>query len=123
EAFHTAIHAYLVNGTQHWANSSDPQIPTALAPAVAGIKTLHTFFKKPTVHLSEERFPAKLVGKSHPEFTGTTGLHALTPADYQTIYSGITTPNNQRDGYGATIAVIGRNDLFNGFQDVEDFDV
>ena len=27
EAFHTTIHKYLVNGEQHWANASDPQIP------------------------------------------------------------------------------------------------
>jgi hypothetical protein len=43
EAFHTTIHRYLVNGEQHWANASDPQIPTALTPAVAGILTLHNF--------------------------------------------------------------------------------
>src|SRR4029077_11592231 len=29
-AFHTEIHKYAVNGADHWANSSDPQIPTAL---------------------------------------------------------------------------------------------
>src|SRR5271155_714381 len=28
-AFHTSIHKYTVNGTDHWANSSDPQIPAA----------------------------------------------------------------------------------------------
>lgn len=117
DAFHTTIHKYLVNGEQHWANASDPQIPAALAPAVTGIKTLHNFLKKPMVQLSEERFPAKLVGKSHPEFTGTTGLHALTPADYQTIYKAPAVPA----GIGVTIAVIGRNDLYNGEQDVSDF--
>ena len=30
EAFHTTMHKYIVNGEQHWANASDPQIPTAL---------------------------------------------------------------------------------------------
>src|SRR5208337_4580731 len=43
EAFHTTIHKYLVNGEQHWANASDPQIPTALTLAVAGIDSLHNF--------------------------------------------------------------------------------
>src|SRR5580692_11856564 len=46
EAFHTTIHKYLVNGEQHWANSSDPQIPTALVPAVAGIESLNNFPRK-----------------------------------------------------------------------------
>jgi subtilase family serine protease len=45
ETFHTAIHKYLVNGEEHWANASDPQIPAALAPAVAGVWTLHNFYK------------------------------------------------------------------------------
>ena len=62
------------------------------------------------VHLSEEPFPAKLVGKSHPEFTGTTGLHALTPSDYHTIYNA---PNNLGGGAGVMVAVVGRNDLYN----------
>lgn len=118
EAFHTTIHSYLVNGEMHWANSTDPQIPAALAPAVTGIKTLHNFLKRPMVHLSEERFAAKLVGKSHPEFTGTTGLHALTPNDYHTIYN---VPNSQGGGTEVIVAVVGRNDLYNSGQDVSDF--
>jgi len=42
EAFHSSIHKYVVNGEQHWANASDPSIPTALAPAVAGMKRCTT---------------------------------------------------------------------------------
>ena len=49
EAFHTSIHKYLVNGDEHWANAADPQIPTGLAPAVAGIVSLHEFQKKPLI--------------------------------------------------------------------------
>ena len=55
EAFHTTIHKYVVNGEQHWANASDPQIPTALTPAVAGVLTLHNFFKKPAIHFRAKR--------------------------------------------------------------------
>src|SRR5271169_5034017 len=46
EAFHTTIHKYIVKGEQHWANASDPSIPRALIPAVAGIDSLHDFRKK-----------------------------------------------------------------------------
>ena len=46
EAFHTTIHKYVVNGEQHWANASDPQIPTALTAAVAGIASLNNFPRK-----------------------------------------------------------------------------
>src|ERR1700733_3021409 len=37
QAFHTEIHHYLVDSVSHIANAGDPKIPTALAPAVAGI--------------------------------------------------------------------------------------
>ena len=36
----------MVNGEQHWANDRDPSIPAALAPAVAGIDSLHNFPRK-----------------------------------------------------------------------------
>src|SRR5579864_725953 len=42
-AFHTSIHHLEVNGVPHIANFSDPQIPAALAPAVAGVVSLHDF--------------------------------------------------------------------------------
>src|ERR1700738_1473462 len=32
EAFHTDIHKCVINGEEHWPNSSDPQIPSALVP-------------------------------------------------------------------------------------------
>lgn len=121
EAFHTTIHSYLVNGETHWANSSDPAIPNALKPAVTGIKTLHNFLKKPAIHISEKSIPAKLVGKSRVEFTGGSGLHALAPQDFLTIYDGIPAQNNGWNGQGITIAVIGRNNLYNGGGDVGDF--
>ncbi len=37
-AFHTQIHQILVDGSTHIANMSDPQIPAALAPVIAGVK-------------------------------------------------------------------------------------
>ena len=51
QAFHTQIHQYVVNGQPHWANASDPQIPMALAPAVAGVVTLHNFPRKPLLQI------------------------------------------------------------------------
>ena len=95
-AFHTEIHYLDVNGTQHVANTSDPQIPAALQPAVAGIASMHDF--KPH-HMR----------KAHANYTYTyqgSTYQAITPADLATIYdfnplfqAGIT-------GQGQTIAVI-----------------
>src|SRR5204863_9768570 len=41
DAFHTEIRKFVVNGVEHWANASDPQIPAALEPLVAGVARLH----------------------------------------------------------------------------------
>ncbi|MGD0303283.1 MAG: protease pro-enzyme activation domain-containing protein [Candidatus Acidiferrales bacterium] len=46
QAFHTEIHHYVVNGIDHIANNSDPQIPEALAPVVQGVASLNNFFPK-----------------------------------------------------------------------------
>src|SRR5258708_22842699 len=75
-ALHTQIHQYLVNGQQYWANASDPQIPTALAPAVAGVLSLHNFYKRPQLAISNKQIAAKYVPGSRPQFSSGS-LHAL----------------------------------------------
>lgn len=47
KAFHTQIHYLDVGGQRHIANMSDPEIPAALAPAVAGIVSLHNLGPHP----------------------------------------------------------------------------
>jgi hypothetical protein len=125
EAFHTTIHKYVVNGEQHWANASDPMIPTALTRAVAGVLTLHNFLKKPTIHFSGEPVPAKLVqGKKRPQVTfppqnGQPAINALAPQDYAVIYN--INPVYNANITGTSIAVVARSNLFNGGSDVFDF--
>jgi hypothetical protein len=116
-AFHTSIHQYQVNGENHWANSSDPEIPTALTPVVAGVKTLHNFYKKPQVLLTGQTF--KTSNGFPPEFSTPTGLHALAPGDYATIYNINPLYNAVINGTGEKIAVVGRSDFIP--QDVTDF--
>ena len=119
EAFHTSIHRYIVNGEQHWANANDPQIPRALTPAVSGVLTLHSFYKKPSLHWNQQAVPAQVLPGKKPQITFTQNgklVHALAPADYRVIYN----INPNLAGLG-TIAVIGRSNLYNGGQDVSDF--
>jgi hypothetical protein len=119
EAFHTTIHKYVVNGEQHWANATNPSIPTALTPAVAGVLTLHNFLKQPMIHLLSQQVPLKKPkGSKYPLADLNGGLHALVPADYAVIYNSPAT----LDGTGITIAIVARSDLFNGGSDVSDFD-
>ncbi|MGA2845001.1 MAG: Ig-like domain repeat protein [Candidatus Acidiferrales bacterium] len=131
-AFRTAIHKYNVGGTEHWANSSDPSIPTALAPVVVGLDTLHNFPRK-AMHVVSGVYTKKRstgvikpVRTTKPLFTLSCGSTAtpcfgLGPFDFATIYNVLplwnATPAN--DGTGQTIAVIGESDVVNS--DIESF--
>ena len=123
EAFHTTIHKYVVKGEQHWANASDPSIPTALTPAVAGVLTLHNFLKKPQIHISPHPVAAHITKGRPPQITFPDGTHGLTPADYNTIYNGNSVLNSN-SGYEVGIGVVARSNLYvedSGSTDVNDF--
>ncbi len=103
-AFHTQIHHFNVNGEEHLANVSDPQIPAALAPVVAGLSCLTDFFPKP-LHTKPVlgKFD-KASGKLVPALTDGTAAQGYTlfmvPGDAATIYD---TPNlNNRSFSGST---------------------
>jgi subtilase family serine protease len=114
EAFHTPIHSFVVNGEQHFANVSDPQIPAALAPVIAGIKTLHNFQKKPPIH--EMGTASRIANTSlwQPEFTfsGAAGVqHFLAPGDFAKIYNTAALYRSGIDGTGQSVAIVGRNNI------------
>jgi subtilase family serine protease len=113
EAFHTAIHRFVVNGEEHWANTASPSIPAALAPLVGGISTLNNF------RLQTRATDRK--GKSYPLYTASDGNHALVPADYATIYNinPLYRATPAIDGTGTTIAVVGATYI--DPQDITDF--
>ncbi len=67
-AFHTAIHNYFVNGKEHYANASDPSIPTALTSVVTGVASLHNFHKKPMYRVARPRNSAG-TGSASPLYT------------------------------------------------------
>jgi subtilase family serine protease len=114
-AFHTEIHRYVFNsGEEHWANASDPSIPTAFAPVVAGVRSLNNFFPKPLHHLAPA-VKARTSGTT-PQFTFPTGCSTtnpnvcnfgIGPADFAKIYS----VPSQFNGSGETIAVVSGSDV------------
>ena len=55
QAFHTEIHHLEVNGKSHIANVSEPHIPSALAPAIAGVVSLHDFRPHPMQQVNAYR--------------------------------------------------------------------
>jgi hypothetical protein len=113
EAFGTSIHKYAVKGKEHWANASDPQIPAALAPVVAGVASLHNFERKPRIERSPERFTVEYKTGSKPQITGPNGIHFLGPGDYAVIYNinPLYNASPAINGSGITIAVVGRSDI------------
>ncbi len=132
QAFHTAIHRYAVNGEDHWANSTDPQIPDALAPVVAGVATLHNFPRQAMHHIVGAFSRSKDTGAMtplQPLFTlggqcGVPGIgcHGVTPYDFATIYNVAPLWNampTHIDGTGQTIAIVGESDI--ATQDITDF--
>jgi subtilase family serine protease len=112
---HTAIHRYQVNGESHWANSSDPQIPAALAPVIAGVVSLHDFHPRPAIVRSDRRFTVNATPGAIPQYDASGGTHALVPADFNTIYN---IDSSTMTGSGATIAIIAVSNI--NPQDVAD---
>jgi subtilase family serine protease len=119
QAFHTAIHSYVfANGEQHWANASEPQIPTALAPVVDGVNSLNNFRRKSMSHSLGQFRRSKADGKItavHPTFTypssncgnSSGNCYALGPADFGKIYN---VPTNVT-GTGQIIAIVSDSDI------------
>ena len=130
EAFHTEIHKFVVNGNEQWANASDPQIPSALAPAVHGLLSLNNFPKKSMLKNNGEYMRAKATGEitkvtgpsnftpagasakteMSPEFTFNSTV-GIGPADFATIYNVQALWNAGIDGTGQTIAIVGDSNV------------
>jgi len=102
QAFHTAIHHLEVNSAGHIANMSEPQIPAALAAAVAGIVSLHDFRPHTTY-------------KPRANYTFTSSgstFQALVPADLATIYNLNPLFSAGISGQGQTVVVLEDTDVF-----------
>jgi subtilase family serine protease len=93
EAFHTEIHYLDVHGKEHFANTSDPKIPAALAPAVVGVVAMHNFMPRPML-------------RRHTNYTLGGGAYAAVPADWETIYNLNPLYSKGIYGQGQTVVVV-----------------
>ncbi len=110
KAFRTGIHFLEVDGVRHFANMSDPQVPAALAPAVAGVSGLNDFAPRSGIH-------------PRPLYTATNQVptYLVTPADLATIYNLNPILSGGNTGQGQTIALIEQSDLYNSGADLIKF--
>jgi hypothetical protein len=106
KAFQTEIHHLEVKGERHVGNMSDPRIPAALAPVIAGVVSLHDFRPHAMYHLR----------KPNPEFTFIDAFgnltYALVPADLAKIYNLSPLFSAGISGQGQTIVLIEDTDVF-----------
>ena len=120
EAFHTSIHSYQVNGQLHHANVSDPQIPAALAPVVAGISTLNDFRPHSMARKGPRGIYDMKTKRVRPELTSSDSFGSFLyvgPADAAIIYNSPIKALNPAatgatvDGSGAVIGIIGDSNI------------
>lgn len=120
QALHTTIHRYRVQRPggevqQYWANATDPAVPAALAPVVAGVVSLNNFVSRPAIQvLGQGNGHVATVLDPSPELNFTlngTNLHALVPGDFNTIYNVSPLLAQGVNGSQETIAVVARSDI------------
>jgi hypothetical protein len=110
-SFHSSIHEYMVDGETHHANTSDPQVPAALLPVIAGVSGLNDFQPHPgNVRKGSALYNPK-TDQVDPAWTDPSApgrfYLLLAPADFAGQYSIPSTMN----GAGITIGIIGLSDV------------
>jgi hypothetical protein len=120
-AFHTQMHSYLIAGKMHYANATDPEIPAALAPVIAGVASLNDLRPKSemqfgtTAHYDPSSKQIKPDLTLYDEF-GRPYLF-MDPADAATVYDTPNTTLNPGysgttyDGTGVNIGVAGDSNI------------
>jgi subtilase family serine protease len=99
EAFHTEIHNLSVKGVHHIANSSDPSIPAALAPAIHGVVSMNDFRPHPAM-------------QPRAGYTVNADYQLLAPGDLETIYNMNPLYTHGVSGQGQTIVVVEDTNLY-----------
>ena len=104
KTFRTSIRRYVIESESHYANSTDPFIPSALGGVVSAIRGLDDFRLKPLLRRPTVRGPLR------PEYTHS-GQHNLAPDDVAAIYDLFPLYNAGFDGTGQKIAIMGQTDI------------
>jgi hypothetical protein len=115
-AFHAQIHRYRVNGESHFANSTDPKIPAAIAPVVGGFVSLNNFHAKSQAKLLGKAQYDRTTDRAIGDWTLSTSPvpnFVLAPQDFAVEYDlnplySASTPVN---GSGQTIAIINDSNI------------
>ncbi|SNS76915.1 Ig-like domain (group 3) [Granulicella rosea] len=122
-AFHTTLHTLDLGGELHYANVTDPAIPSALAPVVRGIASLNNLPRHAGAHLAGDFRRDNATGAvstrraaqaANPNLTinsNNTTYYTITPYDFAAIYDVLPLWSAGVTGSGQTIAVVGDTDI------------
>lgn len=114
EAFHTQIHKYAVHGKTHYANASNPQIASALAPVIAGFVSLNNFRIRRYSRVLGEALYDTRAHTATPEWTygaGANVTYPLAPADFAKQYDLSPLYTGGVNGARETIAVLSDSNI------------
>ena len=141
-AFHTQIHYFTVDGTQHRANATALQIPQAFGAAIAGLMGVHDFEPQPQVrpapslvingqhylhplrlrhHLRHQSLLYSSQINGSGQTIGITGVCNIDLSVVKTFRSIMGLPANQTSivSTGTPPAACSGNDLIEPYLDVE----
>ncbi|MGA3161761.1 MAG: chitobiase/beta-hexosaminidase C-terminal domain-containing protein [Terracidiphilus sp.] len=114
EAFQTQIHGYHVNGETHLANVTDPSVPAALAPVIAGLTPLNDFHPQPRLQvLGQAQFNPK-THKTTPLWTYPQGggvVFVVAPGDFAMQYDINSVYTAGTTGTGQSIAIVSASNV------------
>jgi pseudomonalisin len=121
-AFATQIQAYFVNGQTQIAPASNPQIPIAFSALVQSINGLSTISEHGHAGAGAARFDAHAASSDQPGATFCQGSNCtdyVFPADFAQIYDINRVYQQNINGSGQTIAIVGRARVY--LPDIENF--
>jgi subtilase family serine protease len=113
EAFQTQIRRYQVNGEMHLANATDPSVPAALSPVIAGLAQLNDFHPQPRLQvLGQAQFNPR-THQTTPLWTYPQGggvVFVMAPGDFARQYD-LPASSTGITGAGQSIAIISASNV------------
>ena len=110
-AFQTEIHMYAVAGEMHYANATEPSLPSALDGIVLAIHGLHDFRLRPTSRVLQALLALEAGAPPIPT-SNTSGKQSLTPEDFAAMFGAIKPQYNAgSDRSPHSIVIVGQSQI------------
>ncbi len=109
--FGTPIHAFNINGEQHYSNIADPSIPASFKGLIAAIRGLNDFYPRPGVK-AHQATPTSATSPQPDLYLGPNfDPGYVGPGDAANIYDLSPLYANNISGKDVTVAVVAASDI------------